>query len=569
MRKFKKLSLVLALVMVLSSLSFGVFAESYVVKQGDVLWKIAKNYGTDSNTLAEYNNLKDPNLIYPGDIINIPGTGTEMVAETEKKITLLHTNDMHGFFIEGKYDGMGAAKLAAFVKSMRAKNPNTLLLDAGDALQGHNLVTLSDGEEGTKVLNELGYDAMTTGNHEFDYGQEQTVKLAGMLNFPMLAANIKKTDGSLLLDDYKIFTVDGVKVGVFGLATPETTYKSHPDNTVGLTFDDIYATSELMVSTLEGLGADVVVALAHIGDEGEYTTETLANKVDGIDVIIDGHSHSTYPTGKVVGDTLIASAGEKTKNCGVIELSVKDGMVVSKVASLFTKEQSMDLTDDPAMTVLVSDINASNAVTTEEVVAESPVVLNGEKANVRTGDTNLGNLLAESLLDISGADVALTNGGGIRATIDMGPVTKGEVLTVLPYGNTVRVIELTGADILAAIENGVDSYPEAKGAFPHIAGMTVSFDATQPAGSRVVELNIAGTPVDPAATYTLATNDYLVAGGDGYSMFTGKKVVAEFGAMDEVLIDFMNTEGFDKAVEDNRIHDIADMVSFIMNLLAA
>ncbi len=257
-------------------------------------------------------------MIYPGDVINIPGTESVPVPVNEKKITLLHTNDMHGFYIEGKYDGMGAAKLATFVKSMRAKNPNTLLLDAGDALQGHNLVTLSDGEEGVKVLNQLGYDAMTTGNHEFDYGQEQTVKLAGMLNFPMLAANVKKTDGSLLLDDYKMFTVDGIKVGVFGLGTPETKFKSHPDNTVGLTFDDIYTTSNKMVSMLKSQGANVIVALAHIGDEGEFTTEMLANKVAGIDVIIDGHSHSTYETGKVVGNSLIGAAGEKTKKCGVL-----------------------------------------------------------------------------------------------------------------------------------------------------------------------------------------------------------------------------------------------------------
>ncbi len=252
-----------------------------------------------------------------------------------------------------------------------------------------------------------------------------------------------------------------------------------------------------------------------------------------------------------------------------IELTLKDGMVVSKVASMFTKDQAAELTDDVAMTALVGEIKAANDIITEEVVAESPVVLDGEKPNVRTGETNLGNILAESLLDISGADVAFTNGGGIRSSIDVGPVTKGEVLTVLPYGNTVRVIELTGADVLAAIENGIDSYPEAKGAFPHIAGMTVTFDSSKEAGSRVVELKIAGTLVDPAATYTLATNDFLVSGGDGYSMFKGKKVVAEFGAMDEVLIDYMNGNGFDKAVEDDRIKDIADMVSFIMNLVAA
>ncbi|MCK8060184.1 MULTISPECIES: 5'-nucleotidase C-terminal domain-containing protein [unclassified Fusibacter] len=502
------------------------------------------------------------------NIIDLLKDGT--ISSTDyKNLTLLHTNDMHGFFIEGKYDGMGAAKMATFIKGMKADSANTLLLDAGDALQGHNLVTLSDGEEGTKVLNALGYDAMTLGNHEFDYGSAQTVKLGGMLNFPMLAANVKKTDGSLLVDDYKIFSVDGIKVGVFGLGTPETVYKSHPDNTAGITFEDIYTTATAMVTTLKAEGAQVIVTLAHIGDEGEFTTGMLAEKVAGIDVIIDGHSHSTYPDGKLVGTTLIVAAGEKTKNVGVVELTVKSGMVDAKKATLFTKSASAALTDDAAMTAIVADIQAKNDVITEEVVATSPVLLVGEKQFVRTSETNLGNLLTEALLDISKADVAFTNGGGIRSSIDVGPVTKGEVLTVLPYGNTVRVIELTGADIWAAIENGVDEYPSAKGAFPHIAGMTVKFDSTKAAGSRVTEIMVAGNAIDLTKTYTMATNDFLVAGGDGYSMFKGKKVVAEFGAMDEVLIDYMNAMGFDKAVEDNRIMDINDVVSFIFNFFAA
>jgi 5'-nucleotidase len=324
-----------------------------------------------------------------------------------------------------------------------------------------------------------------------------------------------------------------------------------------------------MVTTLKAEGAQVIVTLAHIGDEGEFTTKMLAEQVAGIDVIIDGHSHSTYPDGKLVGTTLIVAAGEKTKNVGVVELAVKNGMVDSKKATLFTKDASLALTDDEAMTAVVATIKAENDIITEEVVATTPVLLVGEKPLVRTGETNLGNLLAESLLDISKADVSFTNGGGIRSSIDVGEVTKGDVLTVLPYGNTVRVIELTGADIWAVIENGVDEYPAAKGAFPHIAGMTAKFDSTKEAGKRVTEIKIAGEMIDLTKTYTMATNDFLVAGGDGYKMLVGKKVVAEFGAMDEVLIDYMNTMGFDKAVEDDRIMDINDVVSFIINLFAA
>lgn len=482
-----------------------------------------------------------------------------------KSLTLLHTNDMHGFFIEGSSDGMGAAKLATVVNNMKKANKNVLLLDAGDALQGHSLVTLSKGEEGVKVMNALGYNAMGTGNHEFDYGSAQTQKLAGMLNYPMLAANIKKADGTLLLAPYKIIDVDGVKVGIFGLATPETTYKSHPDNTKGLKFDDIYDTSNQMVSQLLLMGADVVVALAHVGDEGDYTTEKLASTVRGIDVIIDGHSHSTYATGKTVGNTLIVSAGEKTKNLGVVEIALKNNRIAFKGASLSTKLQNAKTEANAQIAALITEIKAKNDVITSEVVATSPFALPGDKPVVRAGEAILGNLLAEALLNISGANVALTNGGGIRTSIDAGPVTKGEVLGVLPFGNTVRVIEVKGSDILAALEVGLDTFPAEKGAFPHFAGMTVKFDAAKPAGKRVHEVKIGGVLLDVNKVYSLATNDFIAAGGDGYVSLKGKKVIAEFGTMDQVLIDYMNKVGFGKAIKDGRIQNVPGPVGYIID----
>ncbi len=226
---------------------------------------------------------------------------------------------------------------------------------------------------------------------------------------------------------------------------------------------------------------------------------------------------------------------------------------------------SADIEGDAEVAALIASIQEENAVIENMVVANTLEELIGERAFVRTGETNLGNLIAESLLDISGADVALTNGGGIRTSIDVGEITKGEVLTVLPFGNTVTVIELSGADIIAAIENGIEDYPEAKGAFPHIAGMMVEFDSSKEPGSRVVGLTVGGVAIDETATYTLATNDYLVAGGDGYTMFKDKPVVNEYGAMDEVFIDFINANGTAKGAITGRIKDIADdLSSFLM-----
>lgn len=578
--KFQKsFSLVLALVLIVSSFSMVAFADGmYTVKSGDVLWRIARDHGVSTQALATYNKLANPNLIYPGDELKIPGTTDESAAEdsgapeapatetpaTETpaddgvQITLLHTNDMHGFFTEGKYDGMGISKIATFLQETKAKNPNTLMLDAGDALQGNNLVTVSNGETGAPIMNQVGYDAMVAGNHEFDYGWQQTIKLAGLLNFPMLSANVTRDDGSEFLKGYTTFDLEGVKVGVFGLTTPETSYKSHPDNTKGLKIGDIYSSGEAAVKKLKTMGAQVIVGLVHLGDEGDYTSDSLAKKVAGIDVIIDGHSHSTYETGKLVNGVLIGSAGEKTKNVGVINLTVKDGAITKKEASLFTKKMATDYTERADVLNAVNQAVAANAPILEKVVAKAPFELLGEKENVRKGETNLGNLLTESLLDISKADIAFTNGGGIRSSIPAGDITVGDVLTVLPFGNTVRVIELKGSDVIAALENGFSKYPEALGGFPHIAGMTASFDASKPAGARIVEVKVGGATIDPDKTYTLVTNDFLVAGGDNYTMFTGKNVVAEFGAMDEVLIDFITKNGFDKAKTDGRIKEIAN-----------
>jgi 2',3'-cyclic-nucleotide 2'-phosphodiesterase (5'-nucleotidase family) len=495
--------------------------------------------------------------------INVYELMQEGIIDTYDELTILHTNDMHGFFNYGKYDGMGAALMATKINEMKALSDNTLLLDGGDALQGHNLVTLSKGENGVKVLEALGYDAMAIGNHEFDYGSERLVELMEMNDVPMLASNVKKADDTDLATPYILKEMDGYTVAIFGLSTPETTYKSHPDNTVGLTFENPIDTAKEMVAMLADK-ADIIIALAHIGDEGDYTTAAIAEAVTGLDVIIDGHSHNVYDGGLTVGDTLIVQAGEKTKNIGIAKLAIMDGEVKYTTAYHFTKSEALNLTPDATLEALMEEITAENAEILEEVVATAPYVLDGEKPNVRTGETNLGNMITEALLHYSGADVALTNGGGIRSSIAEGEVNKGDVLTVLPYGNTVRVIELTGADIKAAIENGIDEYPEAKGAFPHIAGMTVTFDATKEAGSRVVKIMIGDAELDETKTYTMATNDFLVAGGDGYSMFKGKEVVGELGAMDELLIQYMNEVGFDKAPTTDRIKDVSDEVSFFI-----
>lgn len=473
---------------------------------------------------------------------------------TGTKLVILHTNDTHSRILEGKYDGMGFAKLAAQVAKVRAENPNVLLLDAGDTLHGQTFATLNKGDSIVQLLNLMKYDAMTPGNHDFNYGQAQLLTLAGKMSFPLLSANIKKADGTTLLAASAIKEIGGLKVGLFGLSTPETAYKTHPNNVAGLTFADPIAEAKAMVAQLQDK-TDVIVCISHLGlDEGsEFTSKKVAEAVTGIDVIVDGHSHTVLNEGMKVGSTLIGQTGEYDKNLGMIELSVVSGKVTSSKASLFTKEQAAALVPDTALTTLITDLDKANKLITDVKVGTSAVVLNGERGKVRRGETNLGNLITAAMLDTTGADVAFTNGGGIRASIDIGDITRGEIITVLPFGNYVVVKNVTGQDLLDALELGVGKYPEENGPFPHVAGIQFTFDAGKAAGSRIVSATVKGSPINPKATYVLATNDFMAAGGDGYKMFADDKIQGEFPALDEILATYIAKSGAVSPVTDGRV----------------
>ncbi len=479
-------------------------------------------------------------------------------------LTILHTNDTHGRLEEGKYDGMGFAKISTLVNDFRDKEDHVLLLDAGDVFHGQNIVNLVEGESAAEILNSIGYDAVTLGNHDFNFGQERIEELNDMTDFPLLAANLDPE----LVDGYVVEEIDGVEVGIFGLATPETAYKTHPKNVEGLTFRDPVEVSQEMVDKLSD-EVDVIIALSHLGmSEGsDHTSTMVAEEVDGIDLIVDGHSHHVLEEGEMVNDTLIVQAGEYDKNLGIVNLEIEDNEVVNKEASLYTKEEAEDVEPDSDILDLIADIKDKNEEITSEVIGETAVELDGERENVRTGETNLGNLLTDAMLDAVDAEVAITNGGGIRASIDKGDVTRGEVISVLPFGNTVVVKEMKGSKLLDALEHGVSEYPATEGLFPQIGGMNLVFAFDRPAGERVLEVRVNGEPLDYDSTYRVATNDFMAAGGDGYDMFEDADTFQEAGGLEEVLMDYIgeqdrvapSTEGRILPVEvkdDNYVYEV-------------
>jgi 5'-nucleotidase / UDP-sugar diphosphatase len=475
-----------------------------------------------------------------GGVFSVSASAAET---TSKTITILHTNDSHSKVKEGEYEGMGFAKMATLIKQFQAENENTLLLDAGDTFHGTPFATLSKGESIAELFNALGYDGLAAGNHDFNYGYERLLELTELVNFPIISANVRyKADDKLLLNPYIIKDVDGIKLGIFGLTTPETTYKTNPKNVEGLEFADPVTIAKEMVAELETQNVDAIIALTHLGTDASSTETSIkvAENAPGIDLIVDGHSHTTDME-EYGQDTLVVSAGEYTENLGVVQLTFEGNELVSKEHDLVTKEEAAaeGIQEDAEIGKLISDIEEKNKEVLSQVVGTTNVKLDGERAQVRGGETNLGNLITDAMITATGADAAITNGGGIRASIDQGEITKEDVVNVLPFGNYVVTKKFTGAILKAALEHGTSDYPEVKGAFPHVSGMTYDLDVFAPAGDRVKNLKIQGEPVDLDTEYLIATNDFMAVGGDDYTMFTDGPLVNEFSALDEILIDYI------------------------------
>ena len=498
----------------------------------------------------------------------VPVCAAETTTSTTKDLTghivILHTNDVHGGIA-------GYAKLAAAKESYTASGAYTLLVDAGDYIQGDPTVSASQGKTAIELMNSTGYDAATVGNHEFDYGYANLKTISAQANFLILAANVQY-NGATAFDSHTIFTAaNGKKIGVFGLETPETATKAHPAKIQGVTFvggQDMMKLAQTEVDTLKAAGCDYVICLGHLGIDAESTGNRsidVLNAVTGIDVFIDGHSHSTLDQIKAatngtgqVGNAYLTSTGTKLANVGVVDIA-PDGTITTSNVPLDT------LTAENADTAaVIQRIQQQIDADYGAVFAQSEVQLNGEKAQVRTGETNLGDLITDAMLWQAGTlgekvDAAISNGGGIRASLSVGGLTKKDINTVLPFGNTLYLVKLTGAQLLEALEASTCSLPESIGAFPQVSGIeyTVNtgakFSSTENypgstygkpnAVNRVTIQRVGGAAFDPAETYTIVTNDFLGAGGDTYYTFKSSPVGYDTGVpLDEVLMDYITAQ---------------------------
>lgn len=493
-------------------------------------------------------------VVLMGSLINL---GPIQAAESTglKTVTILHTNDTHGRGVEDqKKEELGYAKLKTFKSTL----DNAILVDAGDTLHGTTFATISKGQSIVDLMNETGTDVFAPGNHDFNYGADRLVELAKAGKFQTLAANVMKGSKLLLGDNY-VKEINGLKIGFFGLATPETKTKSNPLNTVGVDFLDYITVAKQQVQALKAKNVDAIVCVSHLGldESSSQRSDLLAKNVEGINLIIDGHSHTKLDQGKLVGDTLIAQTGEHFHNVGKVTLTFKDNKLVDKNASLVPYSTLKTLTPDEKVLDLIKKVEESNKPILEKIVGRTDLDLVGEREKVRTGETNLGNLLTDAMLDVSGADVAITNGGGIRASIPTGDITMEQVITSFPFANYPVKINVTGETILKALEYGVDKAPEVVGKFPHVGGMTFKYDSKQAPGQRVFDVKVKGQALDLNKTYSLVTNDFMAVGGDGYEMFKGSKEVGAYPLLSEVLAKYIQKHSPIKAKVEGRVVEAA------------
>ena len=477
-------------------------------------------------------------------------------AEESKTITIIHTNDVHGRAQGDDKELIGYAKLKTFFDDTKAKNPNTLLVDAGDTLHGTTFSNISEGKSMMELMNAIGFTVSIPGNHDFNYGFDKLLELSKRAKFNYLCANvINKSDKSLAFTPNVIEEVDGVKIGFFGLATPETRYKSSPKNTATVEFADYIETAKKQVEELKKQGATVIIAVTHLGLDmsSQERSDILAQQVKGIDLIIDGHSHTMLEKGKKVGNTTIAQTGEYLKNIGKVDLTIKDGKVEKIEASLVKYEQAKSIKPNEKIVELIKKAEEKNKPILEKKIGTSKTELVGVRERVRVGETNLGDLVTDAMKASVSSDVAITNGGGIRASISKGDIKMGDILTSFPFSNIVVGLEVKGSAIKSALEHGVDKTPEPDGKFPHVSGITFTLDTSKPAGQRVSDIMINGEALDVNKTYKLATNDFLAIGGDDYKMFIGAKKYAENALLSDVLVDYIKANNNTVNYPDNNL----------------
>lgn len=497
-------------------------------------------------------------------------------AMADYSLTILHTNDFHARFEPiSKYDSTcsaedntagdcfgGTARLVTAVAEARARSNNSILVDGGDQFQGTLFYTFYKGAMAAEFMNLLGYDGMTVGNHEFDDGPEVLRGFMDSVEFPVLMSNADFSGEALLSDKLLKSTVierGGEKIGLIGLTPHDTDELASPGPNV--IFTDPVDAVQGEVDKLTAEGVNKIIVLSH---SGYSVDQRVAAETTGVDVIVGGHTNTLlgemdnaegpYPT--MVNNTAIVSAYAYGKFLGELNVTFDDDGNLTEASGqpiLINGE----VAEDAAVVARIGELAQPLEEVRNRVVAETAAEIVGVREDCRARECAMGSLIADAMLARvadQGIQIAIQNGGGIRASIDAGPVTMGEVLTVLPFQNTLSTFQVSGETMVAALENGASQWEEGAGRFPQVAGMSFTVDPSKPAGERVSDVMVAGAPIDPAATYGVVSNNYVRNGGDGYGMFVDASNVYDFGPdLADVLAEYLAAQSPFTPYIDGRI----------------
>lgn len=515
------------------------------------------------------------------------------VSFADYTLTILHINDWHSRIeSNNKFDSTcsaeeegkgecfgGAARLVTAIAQERQKldGQNVLLLNAGDNFQGSLFYTTFRGTAESEFLNQMDFDAMVVGNHEFDDGEDTLAPFLDVVNFPVLGANVAAGASAKVGDRIKpsvVVEVGGQKVGIIGVVTTDTEEIASPGP--NLLFLDDVAAIRTEVDKLKAEGVNKIVALTHVG----YVRDKEIAKIPGVDVVVGGHSHSLlsntdekaegpYPTMIDNPDGYkvpVTQVGSYSKYLGALKVVFgDDGMVKEASGDPILLDKS--IVPDPAVLARIAELGAPIEELKKREVGETAAAIDGSRESCRSQECAMGNLVSDAVLDRvkdQGVSIAISNGGGLRASIDQGTVTMGEVLTVLPFQNTVATFEISGKDIVAALENGVSQLEEGGGRFAQVAGLKYSFDrSVAPNEGRVKDVQVmdggAWVAIDPAKDYLVATNNYVRQGGDGYKVFADKaKNAYDYGpGLEQVVADYLAANRPYTPKVEGRITEIA------------
>lgn len=445
-------------------------------------------------------------------------------------ITLLHSNDVYEI---GPQQGMGGfAPYMTLLQAERQKNPNSVTTFGGDLLSPSLLSGMTHGRQMIELMDAIGVQVAVPGNHEFDFGPRVASEQLKAAHFPWLGTNVLDHAGRPWpgMVDLKLIEVAGYKLGFLGLLTPETATLSTPGPEV--VFAPVAETARDAVRALKAQGADLIIALTHqdLSDD-----RALITRVEGIDIVLGGHDHD--PITFYTGGKLILKAGSDLHYLAAIDLAVDRSMVKDKEVVTWRPSwrfaSTAGVAPEPAVQAIVQRWQDELGQELAQPVGTTLVELDTRRVAMRAHETVFGDLVAEAMRNATGAEVGLMNGGGIRGdrTYAQGTLlTRKDIQTEMPFGNVVVLLEIKGADLRAALENGVSQVGDGAGRFPQVAGLRFSWDAKAPAGARVRDVTVAGQPLDPDRTYRLATNDYLYGGGDGYAALRPAHAVIDASA---------------------------------------